>query len=190
VSSLGAEIGLAKTQFFMTDSAQNPGIFKSPKGVPVDNAVLDRIRGTAPATPTGATYAGFSMTYLNHFKDVVDPYTKMKVDPATTAFVANAYDAMYLVALAESTVTDHLPGGSELAASLKTRVLATGTALAVSPNNYLLAVKAMRASGVRLDGASGPLEFDANGDPTKGAFSVWGIDTTGTAPAFKALPLP
>ena len=180
---LGGDTHLSATHFFMTDSAQNQRLFTS-KGVATPNAVLARVRGTKPAVPSGNTYSFFRMSYQNRFG----------VDPDTTAFVANGYDAAYLIALAAAAASSAQPTGADLAQVLSQKLAATGATLAVGPDSYLDAVQAIRAGPVHLEGASGLLEFDVGtGDrlsPSDGTHLVdlWGIDTSGSAPKFVTIP--
>jgi branched-chain amino acid transport system substrate-binding protein len=180
---LGNAPALSATRFFLTDSAQNTRLFTTKSGA-MPASVLARVRGTKPAVPSGNTYAFFKMSYQNRFG----------VDPDSTAFVANGYDATYLIALAAAAVSAAQPTGAELAAALSQKLAATGTTLAVGPDSYLDAVQAIRAGPIHLEGASGLLEFDAgSGDrlsPSDGSHlvEVWGVDTSGASPKFVTLP--
>ncbi|HEX2572071.1 MAG TPA: ABC transporter substrate-binding protein [Polyangia bacterium] len=171
--------GLASTRFYMTDGARTATIFGTSEQ-PVPPALLGRIRGSSAAVVRTATYRLFDAAYRTRFQK----------DPASTPFTANAYDAAYLVAIAAAATQGHVPTGQELAAGLK-RLQASGPVIPVGPDNYLLAVQRMVAGGVRLEGASGPLEFDvATGDPAAGTFELWSIDTSGMPYRFVSPPLP
>ena len=171
VSLLAQPQQLATTKVYMTDAAQTQALLDRP------SAVLARIRGTAPALPDGATFTNFQAAFIS----------KYHVDPKTTAFVANAYDAAYLVALAAAATKGHLPNGHELVAGLG-RLQGAGSVLPVGPASYIEALNRMVAGGVRLEGTSGPLEFNAQGDPMKGQYDYWCILTGGGAPEFSSDP--
>lgn len=176
VAAIAAEPALANTHIFMTDSAKLTAIFGTPEK-PVPPSVLKNIRGTGPATPSSATFQRFATSYMNRYG----------VNPKDSAFSSNAYDAAYAVALAAAVTTDHVPSGADLVTGMM-KFLHTGTALSVGPMNYLQAVSLIAAGkGVRMEGASGPLEFDAHGDPSSGAYEVWGIDVSGPTPKFITL---
>lgn len=161
--------GLETTQFFMTDSAKGPGLY-GPMGS-MDAGILKRIHGTAPSNPAGTAFDTFSQLYLHQFN----------VSPGSISFVANAYDAAYVVAIAAAATVDHVPTGKELAANMG-RFKNTGEVL-TCPSDYLKAVKSM-ASGqvVRVAGVSGPMEFDAHGDLTTASYDCWSIDTMNGPP--------
>ena len=95
---LSSQQGLATTRIFMGDSAKQMALLGASK------AVLDRIQGTAPATPSGNAFTSFSTNYIARFK----------VDPAGSAFAANAYDAFYILAMASAVAPGRVPTGTEL----------------------------------------------------------------------------
>jgi branched-chain amino acid transport system substrate-binding protein len=168
VGLLNTQPGLATTQFFMSDTGKDSSIFAA------DPTVLARVRGTAPSVPTtSAIYTTFKNSFIQMF-------TK---DPSGYSFVANSYDAMYLVAIAGGATSGRVPTGRDLAMGM-TKVVATGAALPVGPNSYLNALQQIAGSGVHLAGASGPLEFDQNGDLQNGSYEYWCINTTGSSPRF------
>lgn len=178
VALLEAESSLASTRFYMTDGARTATIF-GPAGQEVSPMLLRRIRGSSAAISRTSTYQLFSAAYMAHFQR----------DPASTPFTAHAYDAAYLVAIAAAATQGHIPTGRELAMGLTT-LQKSGAPTPVGPDNYLVAVQKMATGGVRLEGASGPLDFDGNGDPEAGTFELWSIDTSRTPPQFVSPPLP
>lgn len=172
VAEVGMVAGLESARLFMTDAAKTTSLF-GPPGDRVPASVLERIRGTGPATPAGSTFDLFANAYENAYG----------FSPQDSAFSANAYDAVYLVAVAAAATQGRAPGGKDLRAGLL-QLQATGEAVPVGRASYLSAVAQMQAGGVRLVGASGPLDFDDQGDPANGAFEEWRIDTSGSEPAF------
>lgn len=119
------------------------------------------------------------------------------IDPALTdvSFAAETYDAVTLAALAAARAGDD--SGRSIAASLV--AVSSGTAGGTGPAGTApcpsykecLAGKASGAD-INYDGESGPLAFDANGDITSAAFTVFtygadnnpaatGVETAGRA---------
>lgn len=179
-AQLAGVSGLGQTAFFATDSLKTEAIFGTTDH-PVAASVLQRVKGTAPATPTGDAYSLFTHAYFTRY-----------ADEPSSAFMANAYDAAYLVAIAAAATRGHLPSGAELASGLaKVRPASEcSSTIEVTSNTYLQVLQQIVRGDVCLTGASGPLEFDANGDPLSGAYEVWGIDTSTHPYQFTALPLP
>ncbi|MSP62943.1 MAG: hypothetical protein EXR72_21930 [Myxococcales bacterium] len=172
------EMDLKKgTQFFMTDPAKTPALYGA-MGTMAPN-LLGRIRGTAPATPSGQAFTTFQANFNARFG----------ADPKNISFVANAYDATYLIAIAAAATQGRVPTGKDLSTGLQ-RLRTSGTAVLVGETSYLDAAKQMAMGGVRLEGASGPLEFNAAGDLTnEKAFEYWCVDTTKTPPKFGNLDM-
>jgi branched-chain amino acid transport system substrate-binding protein len=172
LGDVAARASLASTHVFMTNSAKVPSLLTAS----APPAIFANVRGTGPAAPSRATFALFQSAYQNRWS----------VDPKDSNFSANAYDAAYLVALAAAATQGHVPSGRELVAGLQ-KLQATGVAIPVGSADYLQAVAAMQAGGARLDGASGPLVFDAKGDDTSGSYEVWGVDDSTGTPQFVTL---
>jgi branched-chain amino acid transport system substrate-binding protein len=172
LAAVAAQPNLGATKIYMTDSAKVPPLLAA--SVPA--SIFANLQGTGPGTPSGPTFTLFQTAYKNRFG----------VDPKDSNFSANAYDAAYLVAVAAAGTKGHVPSGTELSASLRT-LQKIGTPVPVGSNDYLTAVNKMASGGVRLDGASGPLDFDLNGDLMTGHYEVWGVDTTGSSPIFMTI---
>ncbi len=163
---------LATTQFYMTDAAKTPDLFGAMGSM--DPTLLARIHGTAPSTPSGPTYDTFRTSFKNKFN----------TDPGMVSYAATTYDAMYLVAIAAAFTQGHVPTGKEIATGL-THVIPDGQAVPIDQMDYLTAIKQIvNGKGVHLDGASGPLEFDAFGDLTSASYDCWSIDTNSMPPKF------
>ena len=178
VGMLGTTHGLEKTQFFMTDAAKGPGLFGAMGTTNSD--VLKRIQGTSPSDPAGSVFDTFRTSYKGAFHS----------DPKMISFVANAYDATYVVAIAAAATTGRVPTGMDLAMGMA-KLTNKGVAVPVGSMTYLAAVKQMSMGGVRIVGASGPMEFDANGDLTSASYDCWSVDTS-AMPTFviKSSPCP
>jgi ABC-type branched-subunit amino acid transport system substrate-binding protein len=172
VAALENAPGQAMTQYLMTDAAQRPQLW-GPANMRIGWPMLNRIRGTAPGLPadpdpSAGVYRGFSTDYQAHFGE----------DPSNTAWVANAYDAFYVVAIAAAVAGPH-PTGVAIAANMRRLSDKSAKAIAVGVNGYGAAVQALQASpGATVDlyGASGPIDFDpATGDILSAPIEVWKI---------------
>jgi branched-chain amino acid transport system substrate-binding protein len=129
-----------------------------------DDALLDKVVGTGPATPTGAVYGTFVSKYDDAFG----------VNPPPT-FTAHAYDALYLLAYGMGVAG---PEGEGDDIALGMRKLVGTTALEVGPDNFAVALGEM-SQGATYDfrGASGPLDFPAGETEAPGDIGAWHVDT-------------
>jgi branched-chain amino acid transport system substrate-binding protein len=184
VAALSMASTQAMTQYLMTDAALAPTLW-GPANMRVPWSMLSRIRGTAPGLPTdpdpsAAVYRAFSSDYQAHFHE----------DPSNTAWVANAYDAVYVVAIAAAAAGPK-PTGTAIAAAMHRLSNKSAKPIAVGINSYGTAVQALQASPmatIDLYGASGPIDFDpATGDILSAPIEVWKIvmDANGN-PTFAA----
>ncbi|AKJ00909.1 amino acid/amide ABC transporter substrate-binding protein (HAAT family) [Archangium gephyra] len=154
--------------WFFSDSVKDAAVL-------ADTLAASQARGfygTAPAQGTGQAFSTFSA----RFND------KYKKDPAAYAYTSNAYDAMYLLALGASysLSTSNAVTGAKMAEAL-TRVSSgtssTSTQLTNSNFTYLAAELAA-GRGVNIEGASGPLNFDANGE-ARAPVELWQVGDSG-----------
>jgi ABC-type branched-subunit amino acid transport system substrate-binding protein len=94
---------------------------------------------------------------------------------ATKSYAATAYDAIYLLALAMSKAQS--TDGIKIAQHLRTLTQKSKTSELVNVGEYPKALALLRQGReLNYDGASGPLEFDAQGDVTSGTYNVWKIE--------------
>jgi hypothetical protein len=181
VAALAGAPGQSMTQYLMTDSALTPTLWGTG---PFDFTFLSRIRGTAPALPaitdpSGPVYAAFDASYRAQWGE----------SSSQTAFVANAYDAAYAIAIGAAAAGSS-PTGHAIAARLASMSDHAGTTVHVGPGEYQAAVNALSEGGtIDLVGASGPIDWDANGDVVTAPTEVWQVvkDTTSGMPTFKVL---
>jgi len=164
---------LASTQFLLTDSAKSQSLLS----LNPPQAVLDRITGTAPATPSGLAFNAFKSVYEGTYG----------VDPSSTAFVANAYDATYAIAIALGSIPPEFSiSGRFLAEAMRRLSDARPEALIVrvGPSDFAAAYQELANEGVvNLEGTSGPIDFDPNtGDVVSVPIEVWKIDRTMNPP--------
>jgi len=179
LQSLHGATGQSMTQYLMTDSALTPTLWGA---APFDFTFLTRIRGTAPALPafsdpSGPVYASFAASYRGRWN---------QEDPADTAFVANAYEAAYAIAIAAAA-----SGASATGVSIATNLsrMSSGAAVHVGPGEYQAGVNALvGGASIDLVGTSGPIDWDDKGDVLTAPTEVWQVVQGTTAmPEFKVL---
>lgn len=123
--------------------------------------------GFAAAPLHGPTYEAFALRFEAHWSE------------APGAFVAHAYDATYALAyaLAAARGADgESPLGPQVAAALLK--ITNGQGIEVGPTDWPTGISAITADGspgIDLAGASGDLNFDANGD-VSGEVGAWRVD--------------
>src|SRR5206468_2530145 len=106
-----------------------------------DFVFLGRFRGTAPGLPpldpdpSAPVYKAFRSEYTAHF------HTE---NPDSTAFVANAYDAFFSIALAALAGGDDRSGAA-ITANLGRLSAADGDLISASPLGFSTALAALRA---------------------------------------------
>jgi ABC-type branched-subunit amino acid transport system substrate-binding protein len=166
----------------MTDSALTPTLWGAG---PYDFTYLTRIRGTAPALPafsdpSGPVYAAFAVSYRGHW---------MQEDPADTAFVANAYDAAYAIAIGAAATAGTATGKGIAANLARMSDTAGGLKVQIGPGEYQAGVNALVGGGtIDLVGTSGPIDWDEKGDVITAPTEVWQVvQGAGAMPEFKVL---
>ena len=137
-------------------------------GLAVGSEILCRLFGTQPASPAAPANQTFKLSYKARFGE------------PDGAFSANAYDALYLIGFALSSLElkDHPErlSGKEIGRGLK-RVSA-GLVISPGGTDFQKGVnQLMSASDATIDyaGASGPLNFDSFGEPTS-SIEAWALN--------------
>jgi branched-chain amino acid transport system substrate-binding protein len=150
------------TTFVLTDAARSEALFTTPTPLPA--ALAARVIGTAPVQqPVGEAF--------DQLRGGLSPAS------ADESFVAHAYDAAVVAGLLHAAVGDVLhPSGGALAARMSRLVAEEPrrfTIGGVAPGGVDEALDALEAGDViDLEGTSGPLDFDANGD-VSGDIELW-----------------
>lgn len=128
--------------------------------VNAEPSVVEGMRGINPIPSQDSPgYRAFS----TRFKE------KYQIDPVQ--FADGVYDAFYLLALAIQQAGSATPG--DIADNLQS-ISAGGTKVGVG--EYSRARQLIdQPADIDYDGASGAIDFDANGDVPNGSFSVWEI---------------
>jgi branched-chain amino acid transport system substrate-binding protein len=130
-----------------------------------DDAPADldgRVLGSTPRNDGDDSYEPWRSFAVKFQADFGNP-------PSNYTFVANSYDALYAVALAAAG-TD-FQGGSIADGMTQ---LSDGSAVDATQSGAQQGLT-LRQQGESIDlrGASGPLDFGANGDPTSAEISLW-----------------
>lgn len=123
---------------------------------------VSAFKGTAPSA-YGGLYGPLYASWKSNYT------TKFHVAP--TLFTGNAYDAVYLIALAAQVAGD--ASGASIKSHLISVTQEAGTE--VFPGGWAAALSAIKAGkAVDYEGATGALDLNANGDPTSG-YIVWNV---------------
>ncbi|MCC6623476.1 MAG: ABC transporter substrate-binding protein [Deltaproteobacteria bacterium] len=158
--------------FILTDGMRDTDLLGTdPAQVGVqDQKILCSLVGTNPASPSGGLFDQFALKYDRNFQQA----------PGT--FVANAYDAAYLVAFGYAAakgagISD--PDGRALAEGL-TRVSHKGaTAVTIGLEGFGTGVGTLSGSAtstIDVVGISGPLDFDAALGEAPSGIEMWRLD--------------
>jgi len=128
-------------------------------------------QGTQPGSdPTNAFRSKLDAAYLAHEEKPLD----------ITIYGAEAYDALVVTALAA------IEAKSNKTSDIKTH-MASVTKGGVKVTSFKAAVAALKAGkDIDYDGASGPIEFDSNGNPSKAYMGVYKFDSKGANSLSKA----
>ncbi|MDJ0765942.1 MAG: ABC transporter substrate-binding protein [Myxococcota bacterium] len=158
---LKTTIGQNLNRFVLSDGLKSEKLFD----LNLPTNALCWLLGTQPASPTGAIYQGFALRFRARFGE-------------DGAYSANAYDALYLLAYAIAAVnkdTNRLTG-AEVLSGLKR--LSSGTVVEAGSSQWSTAIQLLTADAtttINYEGASGPLNFDANGEATSD-IEAWAMD--------------
>jgi branched-chain amino acid transport system substrate-binding protein len=111
------------------------------------DAFLEGVLGTSPAAPTGADFNAFASAFEAAWGE------------PPTVFNANSYDAMYLVAIAMALSAD-----PDVGSQIRDSLADTQAGTMIHPGEWDKVLENLAAGEMDYAGASGPLDFDANGD--------------------------
>jgi len=149
---------MADTVFIFADAARN-----SDEAALTRPELEGRVLGTAPQNVGDKEYTPYTNFRLKFQSDHDE-------DPDNFQFVANAYDALHVVALASAGGGGI--SGPELAKGMAK--LSSGEPVDANQSGASLAVKLLQeGETVDFQGASGRLDFDADGDPSPSKIVLW-----------------
>ena len=132
-----------ETAWLLTDGTKDPGLLEKIG----DPSALEGALGTIPSVPEGDTYARFAEAYARDWG----------TEPL--GFSANAYDAAWLIATAMALASDPDDG-----AEVRDKLTATSAGAEVVVGDWGAVLERLPEGQVDLQGASGPVDLDANGD--------------------------
>jgi ABC-type branched-subunit amino acid transport system substrate-binding protein len=117
--------------------------------------------GTHSSAPPGDAYGRYAAAYVARWRQPDDPGT----------YSPNAYDAMYVLALAIEQAGKADSGSIHQAL----RIVANPPGAVFGPGQFAAARAALKSGmDINYEGASGSIDFDANGD-VPGLYDVWAI---------------
>jgi branched-chain amino acid transport system substrate-binding protein len=144
--------------YLFVDGTKDPGMFTT-----LTYSAFDAQRGTSPASLPTASATAFKAAYQA-------AYGELPPKP----YIREAYDAVYLIALAAQKA--HSNDGTAIRDAIRDVANAPGTAIAPGPAGWTAAVTALAAGQeINYEGTAS-LEFDAKGDPLVGAIEWWHVD--------------
>ncbi|MGZ3459321.1 MAG: ABC transporter substrate-binding protein [Archangium sp.] len=155
-------------RWFFSDSVKDKAVLEDPLAA----AQAQGVYGTAPAQGTGQAFS----TFQSRFQD------KYNKNPADYSYTANAYDAMYLMALSAAYAqgTANEVTGVKMAEGL-TQVSSgtSGTNTQLTNSNFTYLSAELSASrSVNVEGASGHLDFDATTGEAPAPMELWQVQDT------------
>ncbi|MBA2663607.1 MAG: ABC transporter substrate-binding protein [Bradymonadaceae bacterium] len=144
--------------YFFADAAKN-----TQQSVRAPQTLAERIWGTAPQNVGESNYP----PYLSFRIKFQAAYPGQ--NPDELQFVANAFDALYLIAFAAAAEGF---SGPELARGMAK--LSTGAKIHPNQSEAQQAMRLLSdGSTIDYQGASGALDFDENGDPQASPIALW-----------------
>lgn len=158
---------LESSPLFLPDAGRNADVLAAAADLP---GVLERVRITAPALPTGPVYDAFAVAYANRYGEL---------DVGQMSFTANAFDAAWLVQVGYvwATLQEGAVNGLTIARGL--RQVSHGPGVQLGASSWPTVLDSFDfGDPVDVEGASGPLDFGPDGE-TQGAMAVWVVSADG-----------
>jgi branched-chain amino acid transport system substrate-binding protein len=138
-------------------------------------AIVAKARGTAPYHSPAPHYLTFETQLMTAFGVAAEDYS----------FIANSFDAVYLAgyAISWAHASGELFEGRDVAAGLAS--LSSGKDVKIGSSSWNTATKdltdlALMPRSIDVDGTSGRLDFDSNGQAT-GPIEIWRVAANGTS---------
>lgn len=154
-------------KYFFADAAKN-----NEEAMRTSSDLEGRILGVAPQNVGEAGYTPF-LNFSTKYRSRFDGQ-----DPAQLQFVANAYDA--LIAVAFGAASGGFTG-TGIAEGMSRISDPNGQSIEGSQTAIQLGFQTLSQEGtIDYQGASGPLDFDANGDPANTPIALWCFRDSGT----------
>ena len=172
---LGSHPSWAGVKWMFSEGLYDQKNFLSVLYNPPNSVNVSAFQGTAPSAYgglTGPNFASWAQKYQTKFGH------------APSLFDDNAYDAVYLIALAAQKAG--LATGDAIKANIQ--AVSAGPGTTIYPGQWSQALSALGSGqGVNYEGASGSVNLNAQGDPLSG-YIVWGANSTGQATVSQIFP--
>ncbi len=164
---------------FLHDEFDNPPLFvfadaarNTERAAEASDDLRGRVWGTAPQNVGDRDYTPYN-TFRFRYQD------EFQQDPRDLQFVANAFDALYIIALGAA-----FDGGGftgfQIAAGMHQLSDPDGQSFHPSASQAQQALQALGAGhSINFRGASGELNFDHRGDPSTNPIVLWCFDDVG-----------
>ncbi|MEK9659469.1 MAG: ABC transporter substrate-binding protein [Chloroflexota bacterium] len=150
--------GKAK-KFLLTDGTKSEELISK-----VGASALEGAQGTAPSSVDSASSAQFAADFQATYGTGL-----------TGPFIAESYDAMVLIGLAYVKAGSANP--TEIRNALREVANAPGEIIGAGESEIRRAIQLIRdGKDINYQGASGPVDFDANGD-VAGAMEIWKVES-------------
>jgi hypothetical protein len=165
VTAMATQSSLGDKPLYLTDGAKATTlIVPLPTGIEAD-IIFERTVGTVPAAPAGSEFDLFQASYLSEFR----------VDPASFAFTANGYDALYVGAAAVVYASRNYPGydGRHIAEGLSHLVSGPSVELGKLTWPDVRSGLTSGENNVDISGISGPLDFEVDSGQADAAIEIW-----------------
>jgi branched-chain amino acid transport system substrate-binding protein len=127
--------------------------------------VIENMHGTFPVHPQSSSWDQFNHVFTS----------RVGQDPSTS-YAAQAYDAIYLIALAMAKGQSNTSAAIVANLGSVSRPSGSPDDVIIHPGEFAKAVQALRSGqSINYEGASGKIDFDNNGDPTSATYAWWRI---------------
>lgn len=177
LESAGALSAYDDRPLFLTDGARDLTLLQEVSG---GRHLLDQVRGTAPATPSGPNYKTFAGAYGAAYEgDATDSvFTSYTYDATWLGLYGSAW-AWYQGAAAEADAQGLAPEravvGPDVARGL--RKLSSGDEIVIRSTGWPDVLSRFEAgSSVDVEGASGHLDYDPDTEETTAAIDIWVVN--------------
>jgi len=163
-------------RIFFADGGKDTDIFDSVEDL--DDEVLSRVQGTAPAVAKTQVYDNFADDYRAK-------YPGFTADQ--TPYTAFAYDAAWLViyGTAWAHYNEGAMTGLGVARGLRQVSKPGSTEIDIGPSTWTtLFARFETGSQVNVRGASGELDYDTDSGETSTPIEVWGVEAVGDSYGF------
>ena len=152
-------------RWYLTDAAKDPAVLTS-----ATLSELDQTLGTAPAQGAGGAFVSFRDSFRLRYG----------IDPNSFSYTSHSYDAMWLVMLS-SAFAQSAGGltGPRLGQGMS-KLSAGGPSTPVRADKWTEASNILlQGSSINIEGASGPLDFDADAGVPSAPYEVWQVSDGG-----------